>query len=109
MPALYAFVDTQIRVLEQHLRDYLSGELSDDAMAQASRSVIEAWNALPQDLRQGKPEAHEDVLWHAVWTTRNLADEEHGREGSSNPLLHECLHLLETRAELPRHYVARRP
>ncbi len=109
MPALYAFVDAQIRILEQHLRDYLRGELSHEAMARAAWSVIDAWNALPEDVRQDRPEAHEDVLWHAVWTAQHLADQEHHNDGTGAPLLHECLHLLEARAPLPQHYTAQRP
>lgn len=109
MPALYAFVDTQIRKLEQHLRDYLHGALPPEAMSQAVGSVIDEWKALPEDTRQGGREAHEDVLWHAVWTTQHLVDEERSHEAINAPLLHECLHLLESRAPLPQHYVARRP
>lgn len=109
MPALYAFVDTQIRRLEQGLREFLSGEISSEALVRTSLSVIDEWKALPEEVRQGRTEAHEDVLWHAVWTTQRLADRDHTGEAAGAPLLHECLHLLESRAALPQHYVARRP
>lgn len=109
MPALHDFVDGQIRLLEQRLRGYLGGAISAGEMAGAADSVIEAWNALPQDQRHGVPEAHEDVLWHAVWTTRELGDEARPGGGTGDPLLHEALHLLESRAPLPQHYTVRRP
>ena len=109
MPALYAFVDRSIRRLEQRLREYLSGEIPAEALAGEAGSVVDEWNALPEEARQGPPEAHEDVLWHAVRTTQPLADREHAREGAGSAVLHECLHLLEGRMPLPQHYVARRP
>ena len=109
MPELYSFIDAQIRTIEGRLRDYLRGELSDEAIMETARSVIDAWNALPEGVRRGRPEAHEDVLWHAVWTICRLVGEEHQGDGASAPLLHECLHLLEARAPLPQHYTARRP
>lgn len=107
MPALYAFVDTRIRTLEQRLREYLAGELSSHDLTRASSSVVEEWQALPEEMRQGPPEAHEDVLWHAVHTVQRLEQADSGSAGDA--LLHECLHLLESRAPVPQHYVARRP
>ena len=109
MPDLYGFVDGQIRTMEERLRDYLQGKLSHEAMADTAWSVIDAWNAFPEEIRHGRPEAHEDVLWHAVWTVHHLADAEHQSDGAGAPLLYECLHLLEARAPLPQHYTARRP
>lgn len=109
MPELYGFVDAQIRTLERRLRDYLRGELDQEAMAETAGSVIDAWNALPEDIRNGRPEAHEDVLWHAVWTVQHFAGVEHQGDSMGAPQLHECLHLLEARAPLPQHYTARRP
>lgn len=105
MPALHDFVDTQIRLLEGRLRGYLADALSAREMAEAADSVVAAWNALPDEERQGGPEAHEDVLWHAVQATRGLED----GAGTGDPRLHEALHLLESRAPLPQHYTARRP
>ncbi|MDP9352106.1 MAG: hypothetical protein M3P51_11265, partial [Chloroflexota bacterium] len=109
MPALYEFEDAQIRTLEQQLRAYLRGEVSHEAVARAAWSVMDAWNALPEEYRKGEPEAHEDVLWHAVWTTQHLADAEHMSDASGVAQLHECLHLLESRGPLPPHYRAQRP
>lgn len=105
MPALHDFVDIQIRLMEQRLRGYLAGAVSAREMTGAADSVVAAWHALPAEERRGGPEAHEDVLWHAVRTTRDLED----GAGTGDPRLHEALHLLESRAPLPQHYTARRP
>jgi hypothetical protein len=109
MSDLFEFVDGQIRVLAERLRRYLGHQLTDPEMVKAAESVLDAWEALPDEARGADAVAYEGVLWHAVWTIYHLADEEHRKDGVTNPALHECLHLLESRAPLPQHYVARRP
>lgn len=106
MPALNAFVDEQIRMLEGRLRGYLGGAVTTTELAEAARSVVDAWKALPAEERGGGAEAHEDVLWHATGLAAELPED---GAGTGDPRLHEALHLLESRAPVPQHYAVRRP